>query len=796
MNMTMLLAVDILKLCLFAFTVMAGLVVVYFTLILHKKKEELYFIKRGLILVTIEHIFLIIFLNIGANLLIVVRYLHYCQQIPFHYVLTVGFLLVNGFIDIIVIRICYYYIQLHRVTTASKQIKIYSLKSLTNNPNSKIDVSSAANANNNKSNITTTLNPSLKNVSDCNETKLAKIATSTTANSTSAHACTDIKDRNEITTASKKSGYDVDTTMSRYLNYIGSPVRLAIVFAIIWTIDTVGVIIAGIFARDAARLVSFAQMYIIIKAVICVIVIVLTATQKTFRFADNWFISKEFIITGKIWIILGIIAFTAIAISRIVYSHIIFDLIFSYCIISMAFVRSYISVKWVIKQNTKNTSTSTTASPRSRSRSRSGSRSKNVNISMGDQIYNVSGSTAETPTGSSVDLDYSFSTGPKLISISPQMTSMQSQRDPSQLQPQTQPQSQSQSRSPRQPNVQPTLAVSPRCTSRFPPKSATQQAQEESVVLGLGLELADLPSNSTANSKARSKSKSKSRLSISIRKKKHGKKKKKNKKEKTKNKQDTTNKDQNRQLAHFWDRSRINDENLIEHFRLLWDHCAHELAIENLLFWIETIQLLEALIEYKYIDIEIDSDIDIDKQPMHAHALSLIRPLQIRYSTKQLHINDTLLIANLKAKMEKIKQKQKTNHSLQVDDKKMAHEGESDDDVNIVKNSNVIAKVTQMSHLYEQDYSLFGDYYVELYKKYFQKGSAPFELNIPGTLSNELNKCYDRICDSGNANGNRNGNQAVTKEFFEIQIWKNIKETAVEIYSLLWSSFQRMNIDN
>lgn len=33
---------------------------------------------------------------------------------------------------------------------------------------------------------------------------------------------------------------------------------------------------------------------------------------------------------------------------------------------------------------------------------------------------------------------------------------------------------------------------------------------------------------------------------------------------------------------------------------------AHELAIENLSFWIETIQLLDVLVEYKYIDIDID----------------------------------------------------------------------------------------------------------------------------------------------------------------------------------------------
>ena len=82
------------------------------------------------------------------------------------------------------------------------------------------------------------------------------------------------------------------------------------------------------------------------------------------------------------------------------------------------------------------------------------------------------------------------------------------------------------------------------------------------------------------------------------------------------------------------------------------------------------------------------------------------------------------------------------------------------------------------------DYSIFQGYYVEIYKKYFQK-SAQFELNLPFDMSNKLSSVYNSI------NKEDQATTIVSKEFFQQNIWTCMASASLEIYVLLWSTFQR-----
>ena len=58
-------------------------------------------------------------------------------------------------------------------------------------------------------------------------------------------------------------------------------------------------------------------------------------------------------------------------------------------------------------------------------------------------------------------------------------------------------------------------------------------------------------------------------------------------------------------------------------------------------------------------------------------------------------------------------------------------------------------------------------------------------------MSCDLGKLYESIA----SNKQQTDETIITKEFFE-SIWSGIKIASIEVYVLLWSSFQRFNANN
>ena len=170
---------------------------------------------------------------------------------------------------------------------------------------------------------------------------------------------------------------------------------------------------------------------------------------------------------------------------------------------------------------------------------------------------------------------------------------------------------------------------------------------------------------------------------------------------------------------------------IAEIFSQFWDHCAHELSIENVVFWIETIQIMQFLIQHEYIN----------KNEAH--------PLNAELSTKHLKLKNTPIIVNL-------------NKNYENCDK--------NGDINININT--------------KNYQVIGIYFCEIYKEYIQAEIAPFELNISHEMRNNFAQYYEMIVSK---------EQLMTKELFKKTIWPIMKAAATETYMLMWSSFNRFS---
>lgn len=208
------------------------------------------------------------------------------------------------------------------------------------------------------------------------------------------------------------------------------------------------------------------------------------------------------------------------------------------------------------------------------------------------------------------------------------------------------------------------------------------------------------------------------------------------------------------QLADFWDPSQMRQE-MCSRFMQFRDHCVRELSAENLMFWIEGVQLSQFLITNGYI-IYINNGGNKDNIP---NVVDKIAPFRVYNSTTHLGLEDTESICALKLRYEQ--RKRRTKIII------LQYENENN---KMVDNSND-----------PMEYDIFKPYYVQLYKKFFQRGVAPFELNIPYEMSIQLSKYYSTLLDGTN----------MTKDYFDQNIWEGIRLTATEIYPLLWSSFQR-----
>ena len=205
-------------------------------------------------------------------------------------------------------------------------------------------------------------------------------------------------------------------------------------------------------------------------------------------------------------------------------------------------------------------------------------------------------------------------------------------------------------------------------------------------------------------------------------------------------------------LSNFWDDKFdiINNYNYVrKEFLLFIDHCANELCMENVLFWVNIVQLMQFLIEFKYIII-------IDNNDMN----KLIKPLNINYHTMH-HIKDTIFIENLKKLhfRSKIRNSNKHKFSNEMTDSK--------EDITKSK---------------ELNYLIFKPYYKEIYKEFLQREYAPYELNISHHLRERFSKYFQESSDT---------ELWKDETYFKDKIWADLREAAMHIYTLLDASFIR-----
>ena len=79
------------------------------------------------------------------------------------------------------------------------------------------------------------------------------------------------------------------------------------------------------------------------------------------------------------------------------------------------------------------------------------------------------------------------------------------------------------------------------------------------------------------------------------------------------------------------------------------------------------------------------------------------------------------------------------------------------------------------------DYQVFVQYYFELYRLFLEPNNAPFGLNISSKLSKSFSSTFNML---------RNDESSMDEQLFE-KLWKEIRESAAHIYTLLRQSFWR-----
>ena len=198
-------------------------------------------------------------------------------------------------------------------------------------------------------------------------------------------------------------------------------------------------------------------------------------------------------------------------------------------------------------------------------------------------------------------------------------------------------------------------------------------------------------------------------------------------------------------MNHFWDKSydaQSNHVNIKTQFIQFSNHCVSELTIENLLFFVNCVQLLEFLIEKKYFDLN------------NATHLQIISPMNTKWCVSHF-MKDTNAINGLKMAYD------------------LFHETDQHDDDDYINNGNK-----------QVDYSIFVSYYINIYERFLQRDYAPFEINISHKPRQRFYKYYQDITlsDSDEA--------IMTQEYFHL-IWKDLKDASLHVYGLLSHAFYR-----
>ena len=202
-------------------------------------------------------------------------------------------------------------------------------------------------------------------------------------------------------------------------------------------------------------------------------------------------------------------------------------------------------------------------------------------------------------------------------------------------------------------------------------------------------------------------------------------------------------------LENFWDKSidiKQDYENIKIEFVKFSNHCVSELNIENLLFFVNCVQLLEFLIDKKYFNVNNDDDLKIISPMIHTWSVSHF-------------MKDTNTITRLKMAYDLF--------DNDDDDDKDDEDDDNDHDNGGSKK--------------EVNFSIFGAYYMDIYERFVQRDKAPFEINIAHKPRQRFEQYYHDIHTNGTV---------VTKEYFHT-IWKDLKHAALHVYGLLDQPFNR-----
>ena len=519
----------------------------YFYFSFYHHKNELYFIKRGEILVKIEYILLISKVAFEVPFLMTNLYTSILDAIDLSVrsTIVIAFLSFCGLQNIIMIRIAYFYVQSTRVHVATETIR-FSNSSININ-NSKL---TCVCQNNNKKNDKQSKEELEKN----NNRQLSQKS--------------DTNDKKENNSHLNSVG----NRMWYIINQFGSTSRLTILFFMVCLFDFACAIVSSfiIFANDEFTAVMFIRGLWFSKALISAIIILVAAKHKIFQFTDSWYVSKEFIITGKLWLghaivtLFGVVMFVLIEFVANVPSMQLIPIYAALHWLFMVLERSYICTVWVVRKNIGNNQNSTTDGVKSR------------------------------PISAKISVNASHRISKHVIFDSAML------------------------------NV----------------TSSNGQKEKDADIID----------------------------------------------------HDIDKKYKSIKLTDLWYNGSKDihlNNTAPEIFSQFWDHCARELSIENVVFWIETIQIMQFLIEHEYID----------KNEAH--------PLNVELSTQHLKLKNTPIMANLN-----------NNYNN-----------------NLYNNNNSNVK----------NYEVIRIYFCQLYKEYIQSEIAPYELNISHEMRNSFTQYYELV---------------------------------------------------
>ena len=219
-------------------------------------------------------------------------------------------------------------------------------------------------------------------------------------------------------------------------------------------------------------------------------------------------------------------------------------------------------------------------------------------------------------------------------------------------------------------------------------------------------------------------------------------------------------------LSEFFDESFDKENNYVNvrrEFKMFVNHCSRELCVENILFWIHWVQLLNILIKYNIIDKNNDNHINST----------------FKNCSCQHYICDTFLIQQLKQDLE----------SINIDEANETNNGNDDHDDDGDDNSDGSRKNDNASDTVaiNKQCQALAKFYKGLFKEFVEGGKAPFELNISGENRQILTEWYHKLINNYN-------DQYLTQDLFVNQLWSVIKFTAIDIRMLVDASLRRFQI--